>query len=125
MTAIQREIIRAMMDTNGNAAQAARKINKTRNTVCYHLCQIQQETGLDPKSFNDLLILKDMVQSEGDLADTVKHCARCGVELNKQNILHTRIITCDEYSNTDIVDVRLCVGCAAKVTAVARGRGDG
>lgn len=126
MTDIQREIIRAMMDADGNSAKAARAIRKTRNAVCYHIDRIKEETGLDPRSFRDLRTLVEMAQSMDELEEDVTRCHMCGSDLDRQNIIHTRIVTCDGYKNTECSDVDLCVSCSAKVIAYAKSRrGDG
>lgn len=126
MTDIQREIIRAMMDTNGNAADVGRTINRTRNAVCYHLDRIKAETGLDQRSFRDLRTLVEMAQSMDELEEDVTRCHMCGSDLDRQKIVHTRIVTCDGYKNTECSDVDLCISCSAKVIAYAKSRrGDG
>lgn len=126
MTDIQREIIRAMMDADGNSAKAARAIKKTRNAVCYHIDCIKEETGLDPGSFRDLRKLIDMAQIMGELEEYATRCRMCGSDLDRQNIIHTRIVTCDGYKNTECSDVDLCISCSAKVIVYAKSRrGDG
>lgn len=125
MTALQREVIHAMLETNGNAADAARMMNRTRNAVCYHLDCIKKETGLDPRCFKDLLKLADKANLMDELADVVERCRCCGDRLNRQNVSHTRIVTCDGYGNAECEDFALCIPCSAKVIEYAKRKGGG
>lgn len=122
MTSLQRKIVRAMMDANGNVAEAGRIVKKSRNGVCYHIEQVQIATGLNMRSARDLLQLYDMAKSEDEHVASVQFCAKCGAELGKLNTVHTRITACDDYCRGEArcVDVNLCVTCSAKVIAYAK-----
>ena len=121
MTKFQMDVIRAMAETNGNAAEVARILGKTRNTICYHLDKIHESTKRDPRTFNGLIELIDIVGSGSDLIEDVMNCNICGVELYKQNVVHTRIVTCDGYKEVQCIDNHLCISCSAKLIAFANG----
>lgn len=125
MTDLQREIIRAMDAANCNAAEVGRMVGKSRNAVCYHLDQIQGETGLDPRMHADLVKLIGMVSGSELFLAEVRKCARCGEDLRQGLKTKTRIIVLydERDGNTECTDVNLCIGCAAKVIAFARGNG--
>lgn len=48
------EILKAYADHDMNAAQAAKGLYMHPNSLKYRLEKIHQETGLNPKKFNDL-----------------------------------------------------------------------
>lgn len=62
MTDVRKEVILALADCNMNAAEAARKIHLSVETVFYHFRKIRELTGLDPKNFYDLAKLVMMVK---------------------------------------------------------------
>lgn len=63
---VERNVIMAMADENLCASKAANSLYLHRNTVVYHLDQIQKITGLDPRKFYDLVELIDMLM-KGEL----------------------------------------------------------
>lgn len=66
LTAIEKEIILMMADCDLKMAEVGKRIGYCRGAVFYHSRRIQQKTGLNPRSFYDLLILLDMVKEDGD-----------------------------------------------------------
>lgn len=63
---VERNVIMAMADENLCVSKAANSLYLHRNTVVYHLDQIQMITGLDPRKFYDLVELIDMLM-KGEL----------------------------------------------------------
>lgn len=63
---VERNVIMAMADENLRVSKAANSLYLHRNTVVYHLDQIQEITGLDPRKFYDLVELIDMLM-KGEL----------------------------------------------------------
>lgn len=59
------EIILAMAERNMSMTSVARKLHFHRNNVLYHCHQIHEKTGLNPRSFYDLVKLVEMVK-DGD-----------------------------------------------------------
>ncbi len=57
MTDRQKEIVLLMAQCNMNASAVARKAYMHRSNVLYHIEKIEQDTGLDPKNFYDLVKL--------------------------------------------------------------------
>jgi sugar diacid utilization regulator len=51
-----------MANHNMNVTDVARAIFAHRNTVLYHLNKVQQQTGLAPRRFYDLVELVKMAQ---------------------------------------------------------------
>lgn len=58
------EIIRAMAEHDMNVSEVSRTRFMHRGTVLYHLNRINEETGLDPQKFYDLVDLVNMVGRE-------------------------------------------------------------
>ena len=54
LTDKQCEVINALAFSGMNAAEAARTLGQHRNTILYHMQEIEQKTGLNPKDFFDL-----------------------------------------------------------------------
>lgn len=65
LTAIEKEIILQMADCDLKMAEVGKRIGYCRGAVFYHSKRIHQKTGLNPRSFYDLLLLLDMVKEEG------------------------------------------------------------
>lgn len=65
LTAIEKEIILLMADCDLKMTEVGQQIGYCRGAVFYHLKRIHQKTGLNPRSFYDLLLLLDMVNEEG------------------------------------------------------------
>lgn len=63
---VERNVIMAMADENLRVSKAANSLYLHINTVVYHLDQIQEITGLDPRKFYDLVELIDMLM-KGEL----------------------------------------------------------
>ena len=123
MTEIQRKVILAMRDGDFSKSKAARIMKKARNVICYHLENIQNETGLDPKKFNDFTKLLDMATAGQEMVDEYHSCSRCGITLQHglTNRIKIVIMGDDAGQSTDCVDVNLCLSCSAKLISFARG----
>ncbi|NWQ40329.1 helix-turn-helix domain-containing protein [Bacillus sp. EB106-08-02-XG196] len=57
LTNEQKHTLEQLIDTNLNMKITAEKLHIHRNTLIYRLDAIAKQTGLDPKSFQDLMIL--------------------------------------------------------------------
>lgn len=64
MNYLQRKIVIAMCQNDMNASRVARTERYHSNTILYHLDQIKKITGLNPKSFFDLIKLYEMATKE-------------------------------------------------------------
>ena len=53
----KKAIIQAIAACNLNVSKAAKKLNYHRNSVVYHVEQIEKKTGLDPLRFYDMIEL--------------------------------------------------------------------
>lgn len=60
MNDLQRKIVIAMCQNDMNVSRVARAERYHRNNIVYHLDQIQKKTGLNPRSFFDLVKLHDI-----------------------------------------------------------------
>ena len=75
MNAMDRECIQAFADANMNTSEAGRRMFVHKNTIQYHFERVKKETGLDPRRFNDLVELLDIMgnggshEEETELAD--------------------------------------------------------
>ncbi|MGM0903537.1 MAG: CdaR family transcriptional regulator [Bacillota bacterium] len=54
----QLETLKALFDHDLNMKHTAEALHIHRNTLLYRLCNIDKQTGLDPKSFHDSMILR-------------------------------------------------------------------
>lgn len=61
MTELEKIILRAYADCNMSIQMAGEKLHYHRNTVRYHLYQVQRKTGLNPRRFWDLVQLMEEV----------------------------------------------------------------
>ena len=66
MTEFDIETILAFAENNMNIVKAAKKMYVHRNTIVYRIDKIRKETGLNAKSFYDLVKLVKMVE-EGSM----------------------------------------------------------
>lgn len=66
LTDIEKEIIIQMADCDLRLGEVAKQINYCRGAVYYHVKRIFKKTGLNPRSFYDLLILIDIVKGVND-----------------------------------------------------------
>ena len=66
MTEFDIETILAFAENNMNIEKAAKKMYVHRNTIVYRIDKIRKETGLNAKSFYDLVKLVKMVE-EGSM----------------------------------------------------------
>ena len=66
LTDKQRDVISALVFSSMNIAEAARKLDCHRNTVCWHISKIQEATKLDPLDFFDLHDLFNAMEDETD-----------------------------------------------------------
>lgn len=57
-----RKLILAFAENNMNIKATARQLYRGHTTVSYHLAKIQQQYGLDPKRFWDLVMLTEMAK---------------------------------------------------------------
>lgn len=65
MNAMDKECIRAFADAGMNASEAGRRMYVHKNTILYHFDRVKKETGLDPRKFNDLVELLDIMGNGG------------------------------------------------------------
>ena len=65
MNDLQKSIVLSMAEHNMNKAEVARASYFSRGNVLYHCDVIKAQTGLDPRSFYDLIKLVEMVK-EGE-----------------------------------------------------------
>ncbi|MBO5715055.1 MAG: helix-turn-helix domain-containing protein [Clostridia bacterium] len=61
------EIIFTLAECGLNPSRAARKLNIHRNTVIYHIGEIEDFTGLNPLDFYDLQKLLERVKADDEL----------------------------------------------------------
>ena len=54
MTVLEAKIIVALAKHNLRAVPAAKETFMSRNTLCYHVDKIRENTGLDPFNFYDM-----------------------------------------------------------------------
>lgn len=65
MKEIEKQVILSLCINNMSVSAVARELHYHRNTVMYHIKQIEKETGLNPQIFYDLMGLVEMVREEG------------------------------------------------------------
>ena len=62
MTDKQKAIILSMADNDMNASKVGREFGCSRNGIQYNFERIEDETGLNPKKFYDLLELIEIIK---------------------------------------------------------------
>lgn len=62
MKKIDEQVILSLCSNNMSVSAVARELHYHRNTVMYHIKQIEKETGLNPQRFYDLVDLVEMVK---------------------------------------------------------------
>lgn len=60
MTELQQLVVIAFAKSNMRIDVAAREMNCHRNNILYHLQQIHDKTGLNPRNFFDLIKLYEI-----------------------------------------------------------------
>lgn len=63
LTETQARIVLALAANNINVSATAKAIHYGRSTLEYHLHQIQERTGLNPKNFHDLQTLEKIAHA--------------------------------------------------------------
>ncbi len=66
LTDADKEIVLAFAENNMDTSKTARSSVYHRNTIKYHLEQIQKKTKLDPRRFYDLVELVSAIKKDGD-----------------------------------------------------------
>jgi carbohydrate diacid regulator len=61
LTDVQREVLILFAKYNMNRSETARKGYRHRNTLTYHFDKIEENTGLDPRCFYDLVKLLESI----------------------------------------------------------------
>lgn len=62
MTPFEIELLRAYADCNMRVSSLAKQMYVHYNTVYYHLDKIHRETGLNPRTFRDLVELLSRIE---------------------------------------------------------------
>ena len=62
LTEQELKIIKTLADCNMNVQKTSNKMNYHRNTIVYHLQKIENETGLNPMNFHDLVKLTNSIK---------------------------------------------------------------
>ena len=64
LSEIQKNVIFALADNGMRATEVARALDVHRNTVLYHIKEINSKTGLNPLDFHDLCKLIEIYKED-------------------------------------------------------------